>query len=762
MQLTQFSSDIDGGILDGPVGDFYAKVTINGVMQTTEDDRYDYGFELGTGFFFPFTLRPFIDKPGWVIDADVSGVDPVIVAVEIWDQDDTSGDDQADLSPGAGRTLNLVVDPATGLWSGDAVSPVQCAQGTGGDAVRICWAISALSDDGDIDEDGLLDSWEINGLDYDGDGFIEVNLPAYGADPLHKDLFLQLNWVPTHAPSRDAIFQVKRAFAAAPLDAGGNDNPDGLPGINLWIDTGAATDASGTLIGDDLGGGGEIDTPPSGPICDLDGALYEAKTANFDTARQYIFRYMVLADDMLCDVDYGGRGELGGNDSFVLNEMFEGASIMHEFGHNLNLDHGGFQAHNCKPNYISVMNYDHASGIPQYGGSNFLVDYSPPRSGGGVRGRIPLPRLNEDGGLIDSLIMDPGDFFNRYIFRDANGDLVQRQANNPADWDSDPTTSLVGFTANIDTVDLDGDRSDDCLNYDLELLEGSDDWSAISLPFRQFGDSRDAPVNLAHPGVNDPTDSDLIALRRAINSTDLSVAKSADPETASVNEDFHYVIEVNNHGPNPASRVQVVDRLPAVLDYRSDTAGCVEAPVGTLTCDLGEILATDSRQIEITVGTRRVCEGGRSADVTNTVNVSNIVELAGEDRHPENNTGTLVTSVVDVTPPELVVHIDPNSLWPPNHKLVDITADIIAVDDCDPAPRIRLVSIESNEPNNGIGDGNTSDDIRDAAFGTDDRAFRLRAERAGAGAGREYRVIYEASDASGNATLSETVVTVSR
>ena len=39
---------------------------------------------------------------------------------------------------------------------------------------------------------------------------------------------------------------------------------------------------------------------------------------------------------------------------------------MHELGHTLNLRHGGFEDDNCKPNYISVMNYDNQDGINRW------------------------------------------------------------------------------------------------------------------------------------------------------------------------------------------------------------------------------------------------------------------------------------------------------------------------------------------------------------------------------------------------------------
>jgi hypothetical protein len=73
---------------------------------------------------------------------------------------------------------------------------------------------------------------------------------------------------------------------------------------------------------------------------------------------------------------------------------------------------------------------------------------------------------------------------------------------------------------------------------------------------------------------------------------------------------------------------------------------------------------------------------------------------------------------------------------------------------------VTLVSITSNEPDNSTGDGNTTHDIQDASFGTDDRNFKLRAERRGPGNGRVYTVIYEARDCSGNTRRREAIVTV--
>jgi len=114
----------------------------------------------------------------------------------------------------------------------------------------------------------------------------------------------------------------------------------------------------------------------------------------------------------------------------------------------------------------------------------------------------------------------------------------------------------------------------------------------------------------------------------------------------------------------------------------------------------------------------------------------------------------------DRTPPSISVTVTPLVLWPPNHRLVEIKAQITVSDDRDPSPTVDLVSISSSEPENGTGDGDTPADIQGADFGRDDRAFLLRAERSGSGPGRTYVITYRARDAAGNTSLGTATVVV--
>jgi len=124
----------------------------------------------------------------------------------------------------------------------------------------------------------------------------------------------------------------------------------------------------------------------------------------------------------------------------------------------------------------------------------------------------------------------------------------------------------------------------------------------------------------------------------------------------------------------------------------------------------------------------------------------------GSEKKFQKVWGTLES--LDTTPPTLTVSLSPSTIWPPNGKLVPITATITVTDDYDPAPEIQLVSIMENE---------TLDfsDVKDAQPGTDDRSFSLAAKRAGTNmAGRIYTVTYSATDASGNKVIASATVTV--
>ena len=95
----------------------------------------------------------------------------------------------------------------------------------------------------------------------------------------------------------------------------------------------------------------------------------------------------------------------------------------------------------------------------------------------------------------------------------------------------------------------------------------------------------------------------------------------------------------------------------------------------------------------------------------------------------------------------------PSILWPANHKYVDVNATVLASGN---TASITLLSVTSNEPDDGDDDGNTVDDI----VIVDDFNFKLRAERSGLGTGRIYTITYLVTNTCGTTTTVTTTVTV--
>jgi hypothetical protein len=136
------------------------------------------------------------------------------------------------------------------------------------------------------------------------------------------------------------------------------------------------------------------------------------------------------------------------------------------------------------------------------------------------------------------------------------------------------------------------------------------------------------------------------------------------------------------------------------------------------------------------------------------------VTFTATDDHGNSAQCTAAVTVADTTPPVVSLALDRTLLWPPNHRLITINATVGVIDICDPAPGFVLSSITSSEPDNGLGDGDTENDIQGALFGTPDVQFRLRSERSGNGPGRIYTILYKGFDGSGNSTPAAAEVVV--
>jgi hypothetical protein len=277
---------------------------------------------------------------------------------------------------------------------------------------------SSVSATRDSDGDGLFDVWERTG-DTDNDGFMEINLPAMGADPMHKDVFVEIDWMEcessnpqkwyiaqsgnthSHKPNPLALQWVVQAFADAPVN-----NPDGTTGINLHIDAGPDSQMTPGEAWGNRSGSNAVDGLPNLMIGNgsvfswVAFNLIKSTPGNFDLNRRAIFHYSIYAHSSGPASSTGvSRGKPGsdfivaaGSDTWRLSAQQEAGTFMHELGHNLALNDGGGDPVKYKPNYLSVMNYTfQLTGLIQQGGTGWLsgatgiLDYS----------RSALDSLNE-------------------------------------------------------------------------------------------------------------------------------------------------------------------------------------------------------------------------------------------------------------------------------------------------------------------------------------------------------------------------------
>lgn len=116
------------------------------------------------------------------------------------------------------------------------------------------------------------------------------------------------------------------------------------------------------------------------------------------------------------------------------------------------------------------------------------------------------------------------------------------------------------------------------------------------------------------------------------------------------------------------------------------------------------------------------------------------------DPPPTGNPTSDADCVGDTRAPALkALRASPRELWPPNHQMVRVRVEARAEDACGPID-VRIVSVRSNQPANGLGDGDTAPDWQ--ILGP--MAVHLRAERLGTHGRREYLIRVRVADGAGN------------
>jgi hypothetical protein len=356
----------------------------------------------------------------------------------------------------------------------------------------------------DTDGDGLLDEWETNGIDGDGDGTIDLALdqPPYNADPEHKDVFVEVDYMTGYRPQPGSLADVVAAFAAAPVV-----NPDGADGITLHTLLGESVTTIAPIVFLDRGPGAadDFDDLKYGGVAPCDGFFgtpTERSGANCAAtlaAKKLAFHYSVFGHSYAESPGSSGVAELPGNDFMVTLggktaewiaaagglRSAEAGTFMHELGHNFDLHHGGADDINCKPNYQSIMSYTRQ--VPNLDPDRPL-DYSDEE----------LPTLYE-WYLDEAAGIGAGD--GTVIFGVAGTARVVPDGE--VDWNDDGSIDYpVGYDPD-DVTDINwikrADGTDLCVASVYETLVGHDDWSTLLFDFRGTSDYADGVHESARP-----------------------------------------------------------------------------------------------------------------------------------------------------------------------------------------------------------------------------------------------------------------------
>lgn len=248
-------------------------------------------------------------RTNWVHEATVDTThNPVDIHMSLWDRD--FFDDDPIQWVGQDNSLDLKFDLTTCIFTGSGLTgqqgagaPTLAGESEGGgafpdDSARGYFTITtpsclAVANNTDSDGDGLMNAWEVPGLGLDQNADGTVDLPLgdlpYGAVPYRKDLFVEADYMAAVKPQADALADVVKAFADAPVDPypdPSDATKTKFRGVNLHVTEGEAVTTVNPLMWRSNGPGTADDfndlksRSPPGPCTGFFGAAADRSSPN--------------------------------------------------------------------------------------------------------------------------------------------------------------------------------------------------------------------------------------------------------------------------------------------------------------------------------------------------------------------------------------------------------------------------------------------------------------------------------------------------
>jgi uncharacterized repeat protein (TIGR01451 family) len=235
------------------------------------------------------------------------------------------------------------------------------------------------------------------------------------------------------------------------------------------------------------------------------------------------------------------------------------------------------------------------------------------------------------------------------------------------------------------------------------------------------------------------------------SAADLSLSNVATPNPALTGSSVTYTTRLTNNGPSTAQSVRVTYDLPQTLAFVS----CAATNGGNCGVSGGNhMVMFDSIPAGATATITIIATADCALPDATVINSAASVTSSTPDANSNNNSSTASLTLNNPSPAITGASVDKPQLWPPNHKMVDVTVNYSVDDNCGPIN--SSLKVASDEPPNGPGDGNTSADWKVL----DAHHVQLRAERAGGGNGRTYTITITATDSAGNSSNQNVTVKV--
>ena len=271
-------------------------------------------------------------------------------------------------------------------------------------------------------------------------------------------------------------------------------------------------------------------------------------------------------------------------------------------------------------------------------------------------------------------------------------------------------------------------------------------WNKPAETFSEFDKAKQFVIYRSENASIDQSDANNIL---AITNTDVNFFTD---KTITAGSTYYYAVTALDRFHNESTTSNITDNVPPVITcpgndqlFVNNNCSVIVPDYSTRVVVSDDIAPAESLLITQSPAAGTVITGpGRF-----------MISISATDAGGNLSTCNFDVTVSDTTRPLITnISADPSSLWPPNHKMRNVRVNYDASDNCGMVTNVLTVT--SNEPINGNGDGETEADWEVI----DQHQVKLRAERSGTGEGRTYTILITSTDASGNVSTATTQVHV--